>query len=117
MADTIVAEADHIHGDHNECGESSSIIDCLSWLSGDGSWQDGGDVESPQGWFALIVVDDRLRDLHPALQAEAYVLRIDNYGFKDYDPFDNEDEAQQAFDSLNNEYGEWLSSVDDEDDN
>ena len=72
---------------------------------------EGGDVQSPTGWFALV--ED--------FEDQDYIVREDNFGFVEVEgPFDPIDvgpngyysKALARFNELQDEYSEWLGDED-----
>ena len=58
----------------------------------DGGCPEGGNVEAPLGWFALV---------------DNYVVRQDNEGFIDLEEFDSDGAARERFEQLEAWHNEW----------
>jgi len=78
----------------NELTTYEELRDHLHDLSLDGSWPVAGDVEYGDGHATLLIdpIDS------PEWKGKSFILTEDNYGFKDVLIFDNEKDAQSAFD-------------------
>ncbi|NBV83105.1 hypothetical protein EBR57_03165 [bacterium] len=79
----------------NELTTYEELRDHLHDLSLDGSWPVSGDVQYGDGHATLLINPIDL----PEWKGKSFILAEDNYGFKDVLIFDNEKDAQSAFDN------------------
>jgi hypothetical protein len=106
------------------------IVSLLSdWLSGFGEYC-SGDVESPTGFFEMVIIPDTI-DFNNVPYWEAYVIELINdygvvpgeiignwvvttnsQGFVYVERFETEEMAREAYTILENEYVEWVGDDD-----
>jgi len=75
--------------------------------------ESSGESESPSGWFALVVLNDRTLIPVPyvgtiAMPPGGYVIREDSQGFVSYSHYPDANLARKAYDELDTQYQEWL---------
>ena len=75
------------------------LTDHLNELSLDGSWPTTGDVQYGDDGFVILMIE---AVDWPEWKGKSFILAIDNYGFTNVSIFDTANEAQAAFDEIEN---------------
>jgi hypothetical protein len=79
-----------------------------------------GDVESPTGWFALVINnDDEVESIAQSFPAATalldeltgfFLVEENEGGFVNVEKFDSADEAREEFDRLSDVYSTWAET-------
>lgn len=87
----------------------------LHAIASDDSDERSGEVDSPTGWFALLIIKaDEIADLQASFGRPVegiignFILTESSQGFGYVAAYETEAEARAAFESLDTEYGNWL---------